>query len=85
MTAARTRTWTRSLARRRRALYLSSPIGLGHALRDAAIADEGARTPTGRVCTPQDIATVVGFLASEANADVNGEVVSIGGGRTLAR
>lgn len=35
-----TTTWTRSLARRRRALYVSSPIGLGHALRDAAIADE---------------------------------------------
>ena len=34
-----TRTWTRSLARRRRALYLSSPIGLGHAQRDLAIAD----------------------------------------------
>ncbi len=34
------RTWTRSLARRRRALYLSSPIGLGHAQRDVAIADE---------------------------------------------
>jgi pimeloyl-ACP methyl ester carboxylesterase/predicted glycosyltransferase len=32
--------WTRSLARRRRALYLSSPIGLGHAQRDVAIADE---------------------------------------------
>ena len=34
------RTWTRSLARRRRALFLSSPIGLGHAQRDIAIADE---------------------------------------------
>ena len=33
-------TWTRSLARPRRALYLSSPIGLGHAQRDVAIADE---------------------------------------------
>jgi len=33
-------TWTRALARPRRALYLSSPIGLGHAMRDAAIADE---------------------------------------------
>ena len=32
--------WTRSLRRRRRALYISSPIGLGHAMRDAAIADE---------------------------------------------
>ncbi len=33
-------TWTRALARPRRALYISSPIGLGHAMRDAAIADE---------------------------------------------
>ena len=35
-----TMTWTRALRRRRRALYISSPIGLGHAMRDAAIADE---------------------------------------------
>jgi predicted glycosyltransferase len=33
-------TWTRGLARRRRALYISSPIGLGHAQRDVSIADE---------------------------------------------
>ncbi len=31
-------TWTRATARPRRALYLSSPIGLGHARRDLAIA-----------------------------------------------
>jgi predicted glycosyltransferase len=40
MTSPGRRTWTRSLARRRRALYISSPIGLGHAQRDVAIADE---------------------------------------------
>jgi len=34
------RTWTRSLRRPRRALYVSSPIGLGHARRDLAIARE---------------------------------------------
>ncbi|MEE3850624.1 alpha/beta fold hydrolase [Gordonia sp. LSe1-13] len=33
-------TWTRSRQRPRRALYLSSPIGLGHARRDLAIASE---------------------------------------------
>ncbi len=33
-------TWARATCRRRRALYLSSPIGLGHARRDIAIADE---------------------------------------------
>ena len=38
--AAPARRWSRALSRRRRALYLSSPIGLGHAQRDLAIADE---------------------------------------------
>ena len=32
--------WTRAASRRRRVLYLSSPIGLGHVRRDLAIADE---------------------------------------------
>jgi pimeloyl-ACP methyl ester carboxylesterase/predicted glycosyltransferase len=32
--------WARGKARPRRALYISSPIGLGHARRDVAIADE---------------------------------------------
>jgi pimeloyl-ACP methyl ester carboxylesterase/predicted glycosyltransferase len=34
------RRWPRARSRRRRALYISSPIGLGHAQRDVAIADE---------------------------------------------
>ncbi len=34
------RRWTRAVSRPKRALYVSSPIGLGHAQRDAAIADE---------------------------------------------
>jgi pimeloyl-ACP methyl ester carboxylesterase/predicted glycosyltransferase len=34
------RHWARGRSRRRRALYISSPIGLGHARRDVAIADE---------------------------------------------
>ena len=36
----RTRTWTRPRSRHRRALYVCSPIGLGHVRRDLAIADE---------------------------------------------
>jgi pimeloyl-ACP methyl ester carboxylesterase/predicted glycosyltransferase len=39
-TGSRQLRWTRALRRRRRALYLSSPIGLGHARRDIAIARE---------------------------------------------
>jgi predicted glycosyltransferase len=34
------RRWVRGRARRKRALYISSPIGLGHAQRDVAIAGE---------------------------------------------
>jgi len=34
------RRWTRGRQRSRRALFISSPIGLGHARRDVAIADE---------------------------------------------
>jgi pimeloyl-ACP methyl ester carboxylesterase len=34
------RRWVRGKSRRKRALYISSPIGLGHAQRDAAIAHE---------------------------------------------
>jgi predicted glycosyltransferase len=36
--SARRRVWTRGRMRPRRALYVSSPIGLGHAQRDVAIA-----------------------------------------------
>jgi predicted glycosyltransferase len=34
------RRWVRGKSRRKRAIYISSPIGLGHAQRDVAIADE---------------------------------------------
>src|SRR5205807_10032854 len=36
----RERRWARGKSRRKRALYICSPIGLGHARRDVAIADE---------------------------------------------
>ena len=36
----KTRTWTRAMSRPRKALLLSSPIGLGHVQRDLAIARE---------------------------------------------
>ena len=38
--APRAAAWTRAMSRRRRALFISSPIGLGHAQRDLAIARE---------------------------------------------
>ena len=40
-------TWRRGFVRTRRALFVSSPIGLGHAWRDVAIADELRRQVPG--------------------------------------
>lgn len=50
-----------------------------------AVESESARTPTGRICTPDDVATAIAFLASAANAHINGETISVGGGRHLTR
>ena len=45
---------------------------------DIASLDEKA--PYGRVCTPEDVARVVGFLCSEAAGYVTGQVVTVDGG-----
>jgi pimeloyl-ACP methyl ester carboxylesterase/predicted glycosyltransferase len=45
--SAANRRWTRGKSRRKRALYISSPIGLGHAQRDVAIAQELRRLHPG--------------------------------------
>jgi NAD(P)-dependent dehydrogenase (short-subunit alcohol dehydrogenase family) len=50
---------------------------LGSAERAAAIA---RRTPVGRIGSPEEIAAVVAFLASDEAAFVDGEVVSADGG-----
>ena len=46
---------------------------------------EAARTPTGRIGTPDDVASAVTYLASAANTHVNGQVLSVSGGRELVR
>ncbi|GAA5064360.1 3-oxoacyl-[acyl-carrier protein] reductase [Thermocatellispora tengchongensis] len=59
---------------------LTSP-GFGQRAIDA----EAAKTPTRRICTPEDVASAVAYLGSAANGHVNGEVVSVAGGRHLTR
>ena len=39
-----------------------------------------AHTPTRRITTPEDVAAVIVFLASQANRQVNGEVIRVTGG-----
>ena len=53
--------------------------------RQSAAETEAARTPTGRLGTPDDVASAVTYLASAANTHVNGQVLSVSGGRELVR
>lgn len=59
---------------------LTTP-GFGQEVVDA----EAAKTPTRRICTPEDVASAVAYLGSAANGHVNGEVLSVAGGRHLTR
>ena len=43
-----------------------------------------ARTPMQRVGTPEDVARVAGFLASDASGFVTGEYIKVDGGATFA-
>lgn len=42
--------------------------------------EEAARTPTGRLTTPEEVAGLVVFLGSAANGHVNGQIVRVTGG-----
>ncbi|GAB2962512.1 3-oxoacyl-[acyl-carrier-protein] reductase [Micromonospora polyrhachis] len=54
-------------------------------LGQKAVDSESAKTPTGRICTPEDVASAVLYLGSGANGHVNGQVLSVAGGRELVR
>jgi NAD(P)-dependent dehydrogenase (short-subunit alcohol dehydrogenase family) len=54
-------------------------------LGQEAVDSEAAKTPTRRICTPEDVASAAAYLGSAANGHVNGEVVSVAGGRNLTR
>jgi len=50
-----------------------------------AIDAEAAQTPTGQICTPEDVAAAITFLASAVNTQINGQSLSVAGGRELTR
>ncbi len=52
-------------------------LGPGEAVKEA---DKGS--PTGRVTTPQEVATLVAFLASEGAAQITGAAIPIDGGNS---
>ena len=52
-------------------------------VRERALeAREAALNPTGRIGTPQDIAAIVAFLASEEASWINGQNIIVDGGLT---
>jgi 3-oxoacyl-[acyl-carrier protein] reductase len=46
--------------------------------------DLDARFPYGRVCRPEDVAAVVGWLVSDAASYVNGQRIGVDGGAPAA-
>jgi NAD(P)-dependent dehydrogenase (short-subunit alcohol dehydrogenase family) len=51
----------------------------------ASVAREAQSSPTLRVSVPEDVASVAAYLASEANTHLNGQTISVTGGRELQR
>ncbi|MET8142460.1 SDR family NAD(P)-dependent oxidoreductase [Sphaerisporangium sp. NPDC005288] len=51
--------------------------GLPDHVREA----EAARTPTGRLSSPEDVARTVAFLGSPANGNITGQLLTVAGGR----
>ena len=56
----------------------------GHATPQAAMEQARAVIPTGRLCTPEDIATATAFLLSREAAQITGQVIHVDGGMGLA-
>ncbi|MFM1777665.1 MAG: hypothetical protein RL741_283 [Actinomycetota bacterium] len=45
---------------------------------------EGSSTPMGRSATPQEVAAVVGFLASREASYLTGQVIVVDGGNSIS-
>jgi 3-oxoacyl-[acyl-carrier protein] reductase len=82
-----TRVWARELGKRGVTANAVAPGFIGtdmtRAMPEAVLQGMVARTPVGRLGTPDDIAYAYLFLASDAAGFINGAVLSVDGGLVL--
>ncbi len=57
--------------------------GYDEALRARKLAERAAAIPLGRVATPEDVAELTAFLASDAAAYVTGQAINLAGGTIM--
>ena len=82
-----TKTWARELARKGIRTNAVCPGFIGtetvRAMPERILEEITSRVPKGRLGTPEEVANVYAFLASDEATYVNGAVIEVGGGVTL--
>jgi 3-oxoacyl-[acyl-carrier protein] reductase len=82
-----TKTWARDLARKGIRANAVCPGFIGtarvRAMPEKILEEITSRVPEGRLGTPEEVANVYAFLASDEAAYVNGAVIEVSGGVTL--
>ena len=82
-----TKTWAKELGRkgiRANAVcpgFVATPIL--RQMPEKVLAEMAAKVPCGRLATPEEVANVFAFLASDEASYINGAVISVDGGMTL--
>lgn len=82
-----TKTWAKELGRKGiRAIavcpgFVATPIL--KQMPDQVLSDMAKKVPCGRLGTPEEVANVFAFLASDEASYINGAVISVDGGMTL--
>jgi len=75
--------WTRAWEMKATGMQLLEPRWAGMAPRDIFLAVVRESTLLGREQTPEDIGRLAAFLASDAAANITGQVIAVDGGATL--
>jgi 3-oxoacyl-[acyl-carrier protein] reductase len=82
-----TKTWARELARKGIRANAVCPgfisTDMVRAMPETVIAEITSRVPEGRLGTPEEVANVYAFLASDEATYINGAVIEVSGGVTL--